>query len=169
MPRFYWDFGQAETWSVKGQTPWTPAVSVLFGLRVGVARLVAEGPARTWARHEALARATEAGLQALGMRLVAAEGYRSATVTAAWLPERVEWPTFNAAMRARGLAVAGGQGKLAGKILRFGHMGDVSLDELTSAISVMGEVLPEMGVETDARAAVDATRAAFREATEAAA
>jgi aspartate aminotransferase-like enzyme len=169
MPRFYWDFGQAATWSVKGQTPWTPAVSVLFGLRIGVQRLVAEGTARTWARHEALARATEAGLQALGMRLVAADGCRSATVTAAWLPAEIEWPTFNAAMRARGLAVAGGQGKLAGKILRFGHMGDVSLEELSRAIGVMGEVLPELGVAVDGDAAVEATRVAFREATQAAA
>jgi aspartate aminotransferase-like enzyme len=169
MPRFYWDFGQAATWSVKGQTPWTPAVSVLFGLRIGVQRLVAEGTARTWARHEALARATEAGLQALGMRLVAADGYRSATVTAAWLPAGIEWPTFNAAMRARGLAVAGGQGKLAGKILRFGHMGDVSLEELSRAIGVMGDVLPELGVAVDGDAAVEATRVAFREATQAAA
>jgi aspartate aminotransferase-like enzyme len=142
---------------------------VLFGLRIGVQRLVAEGTARTWARHEALARATEAGLQALGMRLVAADGYRSATVTAAWLPAGIEWPTFNAAMRARGLAVAGGQGKLAGKILRFGHMGDVSLEELSRAIGVMGEVLPELGVAVDGDAAVEATRVAFREATQAAA
>ncbi|HET8586881.1 MAG TPA: hypothetical protein VFM74_03310, partial [Candidatus Limnocylindria bacterium] len=169
MPRFYWDFGQAATWATKGQTPWTPAVSVLYGLRVGVQRLVAEGTARTWARHEALARATEAGLQALGMWLVASEGYRSATVTAAWLPEGLEWVTFNAALRSRGLAVAGGQGKFSGKILRFGHMGDVSLEELTRAIDVMGEVLPQLGVAADGAAAVAATRDAFREATEAAA
>jgi aspartate aminotransferase-like enzyme len=168
-PRFYWDFGQAAAWAEKGQTPWTPGVSVLFGLRVGVRRLVAEGRVRTWERHEALARATHAGLEALGLRLVAQAGVRSPTVTAAWLPDGVEWPGLNAALRARGLAVAGGQGKWAGRILRFGHMGDVPLDDLTAAIRVMGSVLPEFGVTTDAEAAVDATDRAYRDATQAAA
>jgi aspartate aminotransferase-like enzyme len=169
MPRFYWDFRQASNWSAKGQTPWTPAVSVLFGLRVGVQRLVAEGPARTWARHAALAAATEAGLEALGLRLVAPLPYRSGTVTAAWLPEGVEWSALNAALRARGLAIAGGQGKWAGRILRFGHMGAVALDELTAAIEVMGTTLPDFGVSADPAAASAATRDAYRNATEAAA
>jgi aspartate aminotransferase-like enzyme len=169
MPRFYWDFRQASKWSAKGQTPWTPAVSVLFGLRVGVQRLVAEGPARTWARHAALAAATEAGLEALGLRLVAPLPYRSGTVTAAWLPEGVEWSALNAALRARGLAIAGGQGKWAGRILRFGHMGAVALDELTAAIEVMGTTLPDFGVSADPAAASAATRDAYRNATEAAA
>ena len=57
---------EARTWAEKGQTPWTPAVSVLFGLRVGVRRLIAEGRERTWARHAAIAEAVQAGLEALG-------------------------------------------------------------------------------------------------------
>src|SRR4029078_5133841 len=72
MPRVYWDFGEARTWAAKGQTPWTPAVSVLFGLRVGVRRLVAEGKEQTWSRHAAIAAAVQAGLEALGLQLVAA-------------------------------------------------------------------------------------------------
>jgi len=136
---------------------------------VGVQRLLAEGPARTWARHAALAAATEAGLEALGLRLVAPLPYRSGTVTAAWLPEGVEWSALNAALRGRGLAIAGGQGKWAGRILRFGHMGAVALDELTAAIEVMSTTLPDFGVSADAAAASAATRDAYRSATEAAA
>lgn len=164
MPRFYWDFEQARTWAAKGQTPWTPAVSVLFGLRVGVQRLLEEGIARTWARHAALAGAVQAGLQSLGLRLVAAEGYRSHTVSAAWVPDGLDWAPFNAALRARGLAVAGGQGKWVGRIVRFGHMGDVSLDELTEAIGVLGETLGDFGIGADPAAAVEATAQAYRSA-----
>ena len=43
LPRVYWSFAEARKWAEKGQTPWTPAVSVLFGLRVGVRRLIEEG------------------------------------------------------------------------------------------------------------------------------
>ena len=57
MPRVYWDLAEARKWAEKGQTPWTPAVSVLFGLRVGVRRLLEEGREQTWARHAAIAAA----------------------------------------------------------------------------------------------------------------
>lgn len=161
MPRVYWDFGEARTMAQKGQTPWTPAVSVLYGLRVGVARLIAEGRERTWARHAAIAAAVQVGLERLGLQLVAAPADRSHTVTAAWLPDGLEWGPFNAAMRARGLIVAGGQGAWVGKILRFGHMGAVGIDEMCDAVRVMGEVLAAQGRATDPAAAVLAMREVF--------
>ena len=156
MPRFYWDFAEARRWAAKGQTPWTPAVAVLYGLRAGVRRLLVEGRERTWARHAAVASGTQAGLEALGLRLVAPPDHRSATVTAAWLPEDLEWGPFNARMRARGLVVAGGQGKLAGRILRFGHMGMVEVGEIADAIRVMGETMVDSGRQVDPAAAVEA-------------
>jgi aspartate aminotransferase-like enzyme len=161
MPRVYWDFAEARRFAPDGQTPWTPAVSVLYGLRVGVQRLLAEGRERTWARHAAIAEAVQAGMEALGLRLVAPPANRSHTVTAAWVPEGLEWKPFNAAMRAKGLIIAGGQGKWAGRILRFGHMGHVGIDEMADALEVMGGTLAELGVETDARGAAQAARERF--------
>lgn len=156
MPRYYWDLAQARTWAAKGQTPWTPAVSVLYGLEVGVRRLLAEGRERTWARHAAVAAGVQAGLDALGFRLVAAPPDQSHTVTAAWLSDGLEWASLNAALRERGLVVAGGQGAWSGKILRFGHMGEVGYDEMAGAFRVMGAVL---GVDGESAAA--AGRAAY--------
>jgi aspartate aminotransferase-like enzyme len=164
MPRFYWDLREARDWAGKGQTPWTPAISVLYGLRVGVRALVAEGRDRTWARHAAMAGAVATGMEALGLRLVAAPADRSATVTAAWVPDGLEWGPFNAAMRAKGLIIAGGQGKWVGRILRFGHMGDVGIDEMAEAIATMGGTLSEFGVPADPAVAADATRQAFEAA-----
>ena len=164
MPRYYFDFEEARRWAAKGQTPWTPAVAVLFGLRVGVRRLLSEGRTTTWARHAAVAAGAQAGLEALGLQLVAPEAHRSATVTAAWLPNGLEWGPFNAEMRRRGLVVAGGQGKMVAKILRFGHMGMVEPDDLASAVRVMGEVMRDAGREVDPAAAAAATmRAAAAE------
>jgi aspartate aminotransferase-like enzyme len=161
MPRFYWDFGEARSWAEKGQTPWTPAVSVLFGLRIGVRRLLDEGREATWERHARIARGVHAGLETLGLRLVASPQDRSATVTAAWLPDGLEWGPFNAEMRRRGLIVAGGQGKWAGRILRFGHMGDVRIEEMASAVLVMGETLRDAGGSVDPGGAADAVRRAY--------
>jgi aspartate aminotransferase-like enzyme len=164
LPRAYWDFAEARRWAEKGQTPWTPAVSVLFGLQVGVRILREEGREGTWARHAAIAAGAQAGLEALGLTLIAAPQIRSHTVTAAWLPEGLEWGPFNAAMRGKGLIVAGGQGAWAGKIMRFGHMGEVGIGEMADAVRVMGETLTEFGHGTDAVAADRATHEAFEQA-----
>ena len=168
MPRVYWDFAEAREWATKGQTPWTPAIAVLYGLRIGVQRLRAEGRERTWARHAAIATAVAAGLESLGLSLVATPEDRSATVTAAWLPDGIEWAAFNADMRARGLVVAGGQGKMTGRIFRFGHVGDVGIDEMADAIRIMGETLPAHGFAADGAAAAETAREVFEAATVAA-
>ncbi|MGH2417354.1 MAG: pyridoxal-phosphate-dependent aminotransferase family protein, partial [Candidatus Limnocylindria bacterium] len=76
MPRFYWDFAEARKWAGKGQTPWTPAITVLYGLRVGVQRLRDEGRERTWARHRAIATGVVAGFESLGLSPVAQAAYR---------------------------------------------------------------------------------------------
>jgi aspartate aminotransferase-like enzyme len=164
LPRYYWDFREARTWAEKGQTPWTPAVSVLYGLRLGIANLEAEGRERTWARHAALAAGTAAGLEVLGLSLVAAPEVRSATVTAAWLPDDLEWATFGGAMRSRGLVVAGGQGKWTGKILRVGHMGEVSWTDIDATLAVMADALAEVGHDADGAEARHAGRAAYQAA-----
>lgn len=164
IPRFYWDFRAARQYAEKGQTPWTPAIAVLYGLRVGVARLVAEGRERTWARHAAVAAGAQAGLQAAGLRLVAAEGHRSHTVTAAWLPDGIEWTSLNGYMRQRGLVIAGGQGPFAGRILRVGHMGDVGAPEIAAAVRGLVEALGSFGRSGDPDAAAAAVRAAHEAA-----
>ena len=169
MPRVYWSFAEARKWAAKGQTPWTPAVAVLYGLRVGVRRLLEEGRERTWARHQAIAAGSQAGLEGLGLRLVARPQDRSATVTAAWLPDGPEWAPFNADMRNRGLVVAGGQGKWAGRIMRFGHMGMVEIDEMVDAVRVMGETMVDHGFGTDVTAACQGTRDAYEASRSAAA
>jgi len=164
IPRLYWDFAEARTFAELGQTPWTPAISVLFGLHVGVARLRQEGTTRTWARHAAIAAGVAAGMEEAGLRLVAAPEHRSATVTSAWLPHGLEWGPFNAAMRAAGLVVAGGQGKWAGKILRFGHMGDVGIGEMAQALEIMGSTLSHFEHRADGPAAALAAHRAFEAA-----
>ena len=125
MPRFYFDLAKARKSLATGETPWTPAVGVLFAW-TSRSRCSKRRATRTiFARHAACAAAARAGLTALGFRLFADPAHASQTVTAAWLPEGVEWAALNKAMRARGLVVAGGQDAWPGKILRIGHLGDV--------------------------------------------
>ena len=145
MPRFYLDLRKHRELLENGQTPWTPAVAVAFQVDEGLRLMAEETPAGVFARHEVCAAATQAGLEALGFRLFADPAHRSKTVTAAWIPDELDWKAVNAELKRRDLVLAGGQGKLAGKVFRVGHLGMVRLDEILAAIGTIGEVLAEQG------------------------
>ena len=160
MPRFYFDLAKARKSLATGETPWTPAVGVLFALDVALEMLESEGYPQIFARHAACADAARAGLQGLGFRLFADPAHASQTVTAAWLPEEVEWAALNKAMRSHGLVVAGGQDRLTGHILRIGHLGSVVPRDVVDAIEVIGDSLGEVGRDVDVAGAVRAAREA---------
>jgi len=160
MPRFYFDLAKARKSLATGETPWTPAVGVLFAMDVALEMLENEGYEHIFARHAACAATAKAGLQALGFKLFAEPGHASQTVTAAWLPEGVDWAALNKSMRSRGLVLAGGQDRLAGQILRVGHLGDVQPEDVVEAIEVIGEALNELGHNVDVASAVNSARAA---------
>ena len=87
--------------------------------------------------------------------------HASQTVTAAWLPEGVDWAALNKAMRARGLVLAGGQDRLAGQILRIGHLGDVSASRTWSPRSrSSARRSPSSGTTSTSAGAVEAAATA---------
>lgn len=160
MPRFYLDLSRHRAVLPNGQTPWTPAVGLVIQLDVALGLMADEGMAAIFARHAACAAAARAGVQALGFRLFADPGVASDTVTSAHLPEGVEWSALNKELRARGLVLAGGQGKLKGKIFRIGHLGDVSVDDIVAAIEVLEEGAAAAGLDVPRGVAADAARSA---------
>ena len=160
MPRSYFDLAAARDFAAKGETPFTPAIAVMFQLDLALELMEREGPDGVYRRHAAVAAATRAGLSALGFRLFADPAHYSSTVTNAWLPDGVDWKTLNAALLARNLVIAGGQGRLAGKTLRIGHLGDVDLDDIADALEVLEGVLVGLGVPVRAGSGVAAAEAA---------
>ena len=85
-PRFYLDFGREKKSQDKNQTATTPAVQVMFALQEGLAMLREEGMDKVWARHARVGDMIRAGIEAMGMKLLAAPGHRSNTVTAVHSP-----------------------------------------------------------------------------------
>lgn len=140
MPRFYLDLRRHRESGQNGETPWTPAIAVVYQVDEGLRLMAAEGAENVFARHEACAAAARAGLEALGFELFADAANRSRTVTAAWIPEGLDWKAFNGEVKRRGLVLAGGQGKLAGRIFRMGHLGSVTVDEILAAIATLEAV-----------------------------
>src|SRR5438128_2826238 len=125
LPRFYFDWQLARRAADDdGGTPWTPALSLFFGLQVALRMMRAEGLERLFDRHERLAQFTRKGLVDLDLRLFANPQFASPTVTTAYVPNGVDARALLRALEARhAVVLAAGQGRLDGQIIRIGHMG----------------------------------------------
>ena len=123
-PHYYFDLAKELKNLPTDQTSWTPAVSLLLGLREALTMILDEvGLEATWARTEALAHATRESMRAIGLDLLAPDS-PSPACTAVMVPDGVEGPKLRAHLRDRlGYTLADGQGKLKGKIFRLAHLG----------------------------------------------
>jgi aspartate aminotransferase-like enzyme len=109
--------------------------------------MAAEGLESIHARHATVGQMVRDGVKALGLELLATdERYASNTVTAVKCPEGVEVSELRKTLEdAYNVVVAGGQGKLSGKIFRFGHLGLVSEADIRHALDALAEALPRVG------------------------
>ena len=150
MPRFYFDLPRARSSIENQQTPWTPALSIFYGLDKAFETLRAEGLEGIYGRHHTVAQYTRDRVRAMGLQLFAQdERFASDTVTAVRWPDDVDGPAI--AKRAReefGVVLGGGQQSLKGKIFRVGHMGYFSQEDIAAALDVVERLL----AETPARA-----------------
>lgn len=136
MPKWYWDFSALQQKMAVGQMPYTPAISLFFGLQAALELLQAEGLQSVFLRHQRNAQAIRAGVAALGLQfLVAEESQRSPAVTAVHLPDGIAYPALAEAMQQVGIVIGGGLDKLQGKIFRIGHLG--MLHEL-EVVAILG-------------------------------
>jgi aspartate aminotransferase-like enzyme len=131
----------------------------MYQVDEGLRLMEAEGDG-VFARHVACAAMARAGLRACGFELLAGDDVASKTVTAAWIPEGLDWKTFNAGLKRRGLVLAGGQGKLKGRIFRLGHLGSVTTDDVLAAVSVLEATAIECGLPVQPGTAVAAAQQA---------
>jgi aspartate aminotransferase-like enzyme len=146
IPRYYFDYKKAKSYLEKGQTPWTPAVSVYFAMDVALQKLEKEGLASIHERHARLGQFTRDNVKALGLKLLADERVASNTVTAVLVPDGVDGGALNKMMRTEyNTVLAGGQGALTGKIFRIGHLGLVTEADLKACFDALKLALPRVG------------------------
>lgn len=147
MPRFYFDFEKHFSYFKQGQTPWTPAVSVMFSLDLAIQKLLDDGMEAVYTKHAKIASDVRAGVRALGLELlVQDEAYASNTVTAVKVPEGVELAKLRGLMRTdRNVVLAGGQGSLSNSIFRIGHMGYITEEDVDDVMESLAAVLPQVG------------------------
>ncbi len=145
LPRFYFDFAKERENLGKDTTAWTPAISLIIGLRESLAMIREEGLPQVFARHARMAAATRAAAGALGLSLVAPDS-PSPAVTGIYTPGDVDGGKLVAYLRDRmGVTFAGGQDQLKGKIVRIAHLGHIGAFDVVTAIAAFEMALRHFG------------------------
>jgi len=166
--RYYFDWAR----TVSGQrkdppdSPFTPAVGLVNALDVALGMIEAEGLDRVFERHALLGRATREAAKALDLELLGGAADDNANVvTAMVLPEQVDGGKVPKLMRDRfGVTIAGGQGKLKGRIARIAHCGYFGAFDIIVTISALEMTLRELGHEAEPGAGVAAAQRVFSDA-----
>jgi len=163
LPKYYFNLSEERRFVLKNEAHFTPAVSVIVGLRHVLRMLEREGIKNVFRRHDRLARATRAGVEALGLQLFA-RATPSPALTAVVAPKGVDSERIVAAYsEAHNITIAGGQGEMKGKIFRLGHMGYAAEFDVVVALAALEQVLAELGQPVDFGAAVRAAQKVFAE------
>ena len=149
LPRVFFDFGDMRKANTTGYFPYTPSLPLLYGLRESLAMLMEEGLENVFARHHRLAEGTRLAIKAWGLELCAkAPKWHSDTVSAIMVP-----PGFNGAevidvaYRRYNLALGAGLARMAGKLFRIGHLGDMNELMLMGAIAGSEMAMRDVGIK----------------------
>ena len=145
IPRFFFDFRRAKASLDKGETPFTPPVSLIFGLREALAMINAEGLPAVLARHARLSAALRAGFEALGFATFPADRF-SPTVTVGVVPDGLDGSAIVRHMYARYRTVIAGQRtKLRNRVIRIGTMGHIGAEDILADLHYLECTLRDLG------------------------
>ncbi len=142
----YLDPVEFEEFSLRDQTPTTPALPLLFAADAQLADIAAEGIEARWARHTAMREAVDAWVTAereagVAVGVLAAPDARSGTVSAITLPPELRAADVVAALGEKGFVIARGYGAMQDSTVRIGHMGDHTVEGLARCLDALGSVL----------------------------
>jgi serine---pyruvate transaminase len=163
-PRFYFDWAAyKQAYDLPSpENPFTPAISLMLGMRAALRRYFDEGPEDVLERHRILSAATKEGIRALGLDLSGEHLERAWAVTAVNAPEGIDGNALVAKVRAdHGIILAPGQGPLKGKVFRIGHLGNYDRFDIIRCLAALELTLAEMGYPVKPGSAVAAAEGVF--------
>lgn len=155
--------GVWEYWGEERNYHHTGPISTNYALREALRIVAEEGIENVWDRHERVAGAIKAGVEAMGAPLAVAEDHWLPSLNAVSVPDGVDdEAVISRLMDEYGIEIVGGLGALAGDIFRVGCMGNSARPEnALYFVTAFGEVLADEGADVDRDAGIAATRRAL--------
>ena len=166
LARCYFDFKDMIATNKDGYFPYTPPMTLIRGLRVSTDRLLEEGLDNVFARHRFLAEGVRAAVRAWGLELCAKEPrWYSDTVSAILVPEGVDAnQVIGRAYHRYGISLGAGLSKVAGRVFRIGHLGDLNEIMVMMALAGAEMAMRDVGLDVKAGSGVGAAEEHFRQA-----
>ncbi|MCX7661331.1 MAG: aminotransferase class V-fold PLP-dependent enzyme, partial [Candidatus Omnitrophica bacterium] len=162
LPKYYFDLKKAKDALKKTDTPFTPAITLVIGLREALNLIKEEGLENVFRKHKRLASAVRSAVKALGLELFAQESCASDAITAIKVPLGIDGEKLVRIMRDDyGVTIAGGQEELKGKIFRIAHMGHIEEFDIIVGIACLERVLYQLGYKFDLGVGVRAVQQVF--------
>jgi aspartate aminotransferase-like enzyme len=141
-PKYYYDINQYKEYLSIGQPPFTPCLTTMYTLDYSLNKMVEEGIENIFDRHSSIAKYVRNKAKSIGLEILPPKNYESDTVTAIKLPDNVDGKKIVAEVSKNyNIVLGGGQQKLAGKIVRIGHMGWINKNDIESSIVALKETL----------------------------
>ena len=165
LPRSYFDLDAMITSNKTGYFPYTPALSLLYGLIESLKMIDEEGLDNVFRRHHYLAAGVRAAVQqGWGLQLCArGPEWYSDTVSAIMVPEGVNGADVIArAYKRYNLSLGAGLSKVAGKLFRIGHLGDMNEVHLMAAIAGAEMAMLDSGIKVEPGSGVAAASEYWR-------
>jgi alanine-glyoxylate transaminase/serine-glyoxylate transaminase/serine-pyruvate transaminase len=128
LPKTYWDWSEMLSNNARGYFPYTPATNMLYGLDAAIDMLLEEGLDAVFARHHRHALATRKCVAAWGLEVLCQdEREHSPVLTGVVMPDGHSADKARAAiLEGFDISLGTGLGKVADKIFRIGHLGDIN-------------------------------------------
>ncbi|HEC68622.1 MAG TPA: alanine--glyoxylate aminotransferase family protein [Candidatus Desulfofervidus auxilii] len=147
LPKYYFDFSKEKKSLEKNQTAYTPAVSLIIGLRENLRQIKQIGLENIVKYHQRLSDGVKMAVKAMGLSIFTKEN-PSEVLTAVEAPKGIDAQMIVKKLREEyGITIAGGQSQLKGRIFRISHMGYVDEHEMVMTIAALERVLIELGYE----------------------
>jgi len=145
LPKYYFNFKKELKGIKDNQSAYTPAVSLVVGLKEVLRQIKEEGLENVFARTDRIARAVREAMKALGLQLFAPDSPSNA-VTAVVAPEGIDGQKVVKVLREKhNITIAGGQNQAKGKIFRIAHFGYMDTYDIVTVVSAVEMVLKELG------------------------
>ncbi len=143
LPRYYFDFELALTYQNKEipQNPYTPPVSLVYGLYKAIMLIKEEGLSNRFKRHRIMRDMVRKGLSSLGLELVTNDKNASFTVTASFVPSGEDKKIIKTLKEKYNITISGGQGIFKGRVIRIGHMGATTYSDILYFLSSMESLM----------------------------
>lgn len=139
LPKYYFHIDAYEKFLEKGQTPWTPAITIMYGLQKGLNKIIREGVKPMFKRHARIADYVRKRVKKMGLEIFPERPSNALTVMK--MPPNINSTDIIREIKEKHLILfANGQGEMRGKILRIGHMGNYTIAKVSKAVDILERV-----------------------------